>query len=236
MRYALVGALFVCGVLAAQEAERLRALAARLRMLREEMEARRRALVEEVERIKRQVAGKKALVSSLEEELKKADGALKQAHRRVEDLKKEKEQLAKEREKLKELLEKARRRLNEGILSSIPYKQGERTVAPQEQLGRLFDGVVEGHLNDISLSCSVEAYRDILSVGGKHLRGYMVRLGLVGMVFAGDEGEAALWTPSGWRVTTDVAVWRAIRRLAEQALKRAVPSIVTAPLCVGSAK
>jgi len=211
-------------------AEKLRRLAEDLRLLRRQMEAKRKKLLEEIDRLERQTAAKQRMLNSLKEETEKADDKIGELRREIEALKRRLAQTEHEHKTARLLLEQARRRFNAAVLSSIPFRRAERTIPPKESLGRLFDAVVEGYLNDVSIACCVEAYRDILSVDGRRLRGYMVRLGLVGMVFAADSGEAAVWTRSGWKVQRSLVLWRAIKHLAEQALKRSVPKIVPAPV------
>ena len=230
MRHALFFLIIVCGFVCGDEAEQLRNLARRLHNLRRQCETKRRQLLQHINRVQQEVNTKKRLLSSIRKELVKVRESIAKEEKELQDLKARKDTLVTEERAFYERLEAARRRFNEAVVSSIPFKRAERTIVPKKSLPHLFDAVVEAHLNDISHACSVEAYRDILRVEKRCLRGYMVRIGLVGMAFAGDGGEAAIWTRSGWKVSRDVHLWRAIRRLAEQSLKRAVPQIVPAPL------
>lgn len=230
MRWGFFSFLVCCMVLGGDEAQRLRRLAETLRNLRKKMEARRNRLLQEVDSLTQQVAAKRDLVASLKEELAKTSATLNETKQRIDTLKERLKQVEEEAKKIHSLLESSRKRLNAAILSSIPFKRARRTVEPKEGLGQLFDAVVEGHLNDVALACSVEAYREILRVNGRRLRGYMVRLGLVAMVFAADNGEAAVWTRQGWKIWHNIQFWRAIRKVAEQALKRTVPRITPVPI------
>lgn len=230
MRYALFLLVVVCGFVCGDEAERLHNLARRLNNLRRQCEAKRRRLLQRINSLQQEVNAKKALLLSIKEELAKVRESIKKEEKELRKMSARKDALIKDEQDYYERLEAARRRFNKAVASSIPFKRAERTIAPQKSLPRLFDAVVEAHLNDIARACSVEAYRDILQIEKRRLRGYMVRIGLVGMAFAADSGEAALWTRSGWKASRDVRLWRAIRRLAEQSLKRAVPQIVPAPL------
>jgi len=229
MRHALFFLIVVCGV-CGDESEQLRDLARRLRNLRQQCEAKRRQLLQRINRVQQEVNTKKRLLLSVRKELVKVRESIRKAEKELRDMRVRKDALCKEEQAFYEHLEAARSRFNKVVVSSIPFRRAERTIPPQKSLSRLFDAVVEAHLNDILHACSLEAYRDILRVGERRLRGYMVRIGLVGMAFAGDGGEAAIWTNSGWEVSRNVRLWRAIRRLAEQSLKRAVPKIVPTPL------
>ena len=230
MRHALFFLIIACGFVCGDEAEQLRNLARRLRNLRQQCEAKRRQLLQRINRIQQEVNAEKRLLLSIKKELVKVRESIRKVEKELQDMEARKDALSKEERAFYKHLEAARRRFNKAVVSSIPFKRAKRTIPPQKSLSRLFDAVVEAHLNDILHACSVEAYRDILRVGERRLRGYMVRIGLVGMAFAGDGGEAALWTRSGWKTSRDVRLWRAVRRLAEQSLKRAVPKIVPAPL------
>lgn len=230
MRCALILLVIVCGFVCGDEVQRLHNLARRLNNLRRQCEAKRRRLLQHINLLQREVSAKRALLLSLKEELAKVRQSIKKEEKELRKMRERREALIKDEQRFYERLESARRRFNKAVVSSIPFKRAQRTIAPQKSLPRLFDAVVEAHLNDIARACSVEAYRDILRIERRRLRGYMVRIGLVGMAFAADNGEAALWTRSGWKASHDVHLWRAIRRLAEQSLKRAVPQIVPAPL------
>ena len=214
MRYTLFFLIIACSFVCGDDAEQLHNLARRLNNLRRQCEQKRRKLLQRINSLQQEVNAKKLLLLSIKKELAKVRGAIKKEEKELQDMKAHKDALIKDEQAFYEHLEAARRRFNKAVVSSIPFKRAERTIAPQKSLPHLFDAVVEAHLNDIARACSVEAYRDILRIEERCLRGYVVRIGLVGMAFAGDSGEAALWTRSGWKVSRDVRLWRAIRRLA----------------------